>query len=215
MDFLRDQYHFLFITLMRWNMVPSNLALVGRDGSAGKMSFRGISWINPYSESTDHCNSLLWCWGTQHIFYFSTSLMQNLGKSMRILYNTLEIIFMFKNSSFSLWAGGRLSHVWWAGIFSTLLQGDIRSPMFPSSKLGHCLLAFLWSAWPRLCTSKVLWDFGFGPSAGDVRDAHSIPGSRRYPGEGYDNPLQCSCLENPMDRGAWQAIVHGVAQSQT
>ena len=38
---------------------------------------------------------------------------------------------------------------------------------------------------------------------------------RRSPGEGSGNPLQCSCLENPMDRGAWQATVHGVAQSQT
>ena len=94
-------------------------------------------------------------------------------------------------------------------------QGDIRSLVFPSCKLGHCLLAFLWSAWPRLCTSKVLWDFGFGPSAGDVRDARSIPGSRRYSGEGYDNPLQSSCLENPVDRGAWQAIAHGIVQSQT
>ena len=85
----------------------------------------------------------------KHTFYFSTSLMQNLGKSMRILYNTLEIMFMFNNSSFSLSAGGHLSRVWWAGIFWTLLQWDIRSPVFPSCKLGHCLPAFLWSAWPQ------------------------------------------------------------------
>ena len=39
----------------------------------------------------------------------------------------------------------------------------------------------------------------------------SIPGSGRSPGEGHGNPLQCSCLENPMDGGAWQAIVCGVA----
>ena len=43
----------------------------------------------------------------------------------------------------------------------------------------------------------------------------SIPGSRRFPARGYDNPLQYSCLENPTDRGAWQATVHGVAQSLT
>ena len=41
-------------------------------------------------------------------------------------------------------------------------------------------------------------------------DLGSIPGSGRSPGEGNDNPLQYSCLENPMDRGAWQATVHGV-----
>ena len=52
-------------------------------------------------------------------------------------------------------------------------------------------------------------------NAGDVRDQGLIPGSGRFPGEGNGNPLQYSCLENPMDRGAWQAIVHWVAKSQT
>ena len=52
-------------------------------------------------------------------------------------------------------------------------------------------------------------------SAGDIRDAGSVPGLRRSPGEGNGNPLQYSCLENLMDRGAWQATVHGVAKSRT
>ena len=52
-------------------------------------------------------------------------------------------------------------------------------------------------------------------SARNVGDRGSIPGSGRSLGEGNGNPLQSSCLENPMDRGAWQAIVHGVAKSQT
>ena len=43
-------------------------------------------------------------------------------------------------------------------------------------------------------------------------DLGSIPGSRRFRGEGNGNPLQYSCLENSMDRGAWQAIVHGVVR---
>ena len=46
-------------------------------------------------------------------------------------------------------------------------------------------------------------------------DASSIPGSGRCPGEGNGHPLQYSCLENPMDRGAWWATVHGVAKSGT
>ena len=50
---------------------------------------------------------------------------------------------------------------------------------------------------------------------GDVRDAGSIPGSERSPGGGNGNPLQYSCLGNPMDRGAWWATVHRVAKSQT
>ena len=52
-------------------------------------------------------------------------------------------------------------------------------------------------------------------SARDVRDTGSIPGLGRSPGGGYGNPLQYSCLENPIDRGAWWATVHGVAKSQT
>ena len=52
-------------------------------------------------------------------------------------------------------------------------------------------------------------------NAGDIRDADLIPGSERSPGGGPNNPLQYSCLENPMDRGAWRAVVHRVTQSQT
>ena len=52
-------------------------------------------------------------------------------------------------------------------------------------------------------------------SAGDTRDAVSIPGSGRSPGAGNGNPLQCSCLENPMSRGAWWATIPGVAKSWT
>ena len=52
-------------------------------------------------------------------------------------------------------------------------------------------------------------------NAGDIRDLGSIPGSGRSPGGGNGNPLQCSCLENPMDRGALWAIVPGVAKHRT
>ena len=52
-------------------------------------------------------------------------------------------------------------------------------------------------------------------SASNVGDLGSIPGWGRSPGEGNGNPLQYSCLENPMDREAWQATVHGVAKSWT
>ena len=49
----------------------------------------------------------------------------------------------------------------------------------------------------------------------DVRDLGSISGLGRFPGEGNGNPLQYSCMENPMDGGTWSAIVHGVAKSRT
>ena len=50
---------------------------------------------------------------------------------------------------------------------------------------------------------------------GDARDTGSIPGLGRSPGKGNGNPVQYSCLENSMDRGAWQATVHGAAKSGT
>ena len=51
-------------------------------------------------------------------------------------------------------------------------------------------------------------------NAKNTRDMDSIPGPERSVGVGNGNPLQDSCLKNPMDRGAWGAIVHGVAKSQ-
>ena len=52
-------------------------------------------------------------------------------------------------------------------------------------------------------------------NAGDVRDASLIPGLERSSGGGHGIPLQYSCLENPMDRGAWLVTVHGIAKSRT
>ena len=63
------------------------------------------------------------------------------------------------------------------------------------------------------------WGFAGGvdgkESTCSARDPGSVPGSRRSPGEGNGNPLQYSFLENPMDRGAWQATVHGFAKNRT
>ena len=65
----------------------------------------------------------------------------------------------------------------------------------------------------------ILMDFSGGSvdkeSACGVRDLVSVPGWGRSPGGGNGNPLHYSCLENPMDRGAWRATVYGVAKSQT
>ena len=52
-------------------------------------------------------------------------------------------------------------------------------------------------------------------NAGDIRDVDSIPGLGGFPGDGHGKPLQYSCLENPMDRGAWWTIVHRVTKNQT
>ena len=68
---------------------------------------------------------------------------------------------------------------------------------------------------------STMFHYGF-PGGSDGKDSAcnagelgSIPGSGRSPGEGNDNPLQYSCLKNPMDRGAWWATVHRVAKSCT
>ena len=50
-------------------------------------------------------------------------------------------------------------------------------------------------------------------NAGDIRDSDSIAGSGKSPGEGHSNPFQYSCLENPMERGAWWTTIHGVAKN--
>ena len=69
------------------------------------------------------------------------------------------------------------------------------------------------------CRQGSSWLFPVGldgkESACNAGDPGSILGSGRSPGGGHGNPLQYSSLENPMDRGAWRATVHGVAESQT
>ena len=70
-----------------------------------------------------------------------------------------------------------------------------------------CVSLFLYLGFPGGSDNKA--------SACHVADLSSIPRLGRSPGEGNGNPLQYSCLENPMDRGAWWAIVHRVTKSQT
>ena len=71
---------------------------------------------------------------------------------------------------------------------------------------------YLWG--PQWTSQVVLVVKNLPASLGDTRDAGSIPGSGRSPGGGHGNPLQSSCLENPMDRGAWWATVRGVTKSR-
>ena len=79
------------------------------------------------------------------------------------------------------------------------------------------LLAHSWeSLWPSQAISQVaLVDKNLSAKAGDLRDAGLLPRWERSPGGGHGNPLQYPCLENPKDRGAWWATVHGVAKTLT
>ena len=73
-----------------------------------------------------------------------------------------------------------------------------------------------WALHPPSWASQVeLMVKNLPDNAGDIRDMGSIPGSGRSPGGGHRNPLQYSCLESPMDRGAWQFTIHGTAKSWT
>jgi len=77
----------------------------------------------------------------------------------------------------------------------------------PAFSVLHCLLEF--------AQIHALVVKNPSASAGDVRDAGLIPGSGRSPGGGHGNPLQYSCLENPMDRGARWTMVHRVSELDT
>ena len=67
-----------------------------------------------------------------------------------------------------------------------------------------------------VCRSQVVLVVNNPPAnGGDIRNTGSIPGLGRSPGGGHGNPLQYSCLENPMDRVAWRSTVHTVAKSWT
>ena len=72
-----------------------------------------------------------------------------------------------------------------------------------------CVCMYIWVSQAALVVKNL------PANAGDERERDSIPGSWRSPGGGQGNPHQYSCLENPMDRGAWRATVHGVSKSRT
>ena len=101
--------------------------------------------------------------------------------------------------------------------WSPALQADTLPSELPGkspvAQMSHhaCQISFIWN--------QTLYYFPGGSdgkaSAYSAGDLGSNPGSGGSPGEGNDNPLQYSCLENPMHGGAWQATVHGVAESQT
>ena len=78
--------------------------------------------------------------------------------------------------------------------------------------IPKCLL---WVVMVIKTQKDFLGDLDGKESACNAGDLGSIPGSGRSPGEGNGNPFQYSCLENPMDGGAWRATVHGVAKSRT
>ena len=73
-------------------------------------------------------------------------------------------------------------------------------------------LSYVYLPWALFICMGFLGDSAVKNTPANAQDMGSILGSGRSPGEGNGNPLQCSCLVNPMDRGAWQATVQGIAK---
>ena len=92
------------------------------------------------------------------------------------------------------------------------------TPVFRPGEFHGLYSLWVAKSWTQL-SFTFTWDFPGGSngkvSAYNAGDPRSIPGSGRSPGEGNANPLQYSCLENPIDRGVWRATVHVVTESQT
>ena len=89
-----------------------------------------------------------------------------------------------------------------------MLTEKLKSSVCYMYFMGHLLFVFQAQA-------DIIGDSEVKASAWNEGEPGSIPGLGRSPGEGSGNPLQYSCLENPMEGGAWQATVHGVAESDT
>ena len=107
--------------------------------------------------------------------------------------------------------------VMWSAWLLKQTEGTPTSPTregLELASLGVCRESscFEWCHWASQVALVVK---NLPANAGDISDVGSIPGSGRNFGVGHGNPLQHSCLENPMDRGAWRATVHRVSKSQT
>ena len=91
----------------------------------------------------------------------------------------------------------------------------ITAAFFPVLVESLFFQSFSWMHWIHYNQMGFPGDASGKESAGNAGDPGLIPGWKRSPGEGNSYPLQYSCLENPMDRGAWWATVHGVTESWT
>ena len=151
------------------------------------------------------------------------SLVSNRGNDMNQVFIVIVQLLSHVQLFMTPWTAGCQASLSFTITRSLLKLISIESVMSFSYQILCCPLLLLPSIFPsiRLFPNESAlgnkwpkyWSFRTRlPMAGNVS---SIPGSGRSPGGRHRNPLQCSCLENPMDRGAWQARVHGVAKSQT
>ena len=111
-----------------------------------------------------------------------------------------------------------VSHHLWSSVCSSLFFSFNFSACVISLQVYSSSWGLLWAPWVSFPFYLLLcsyWCLSGKESACNAGDLGSIPGLGRAPGGEHGNPLQCSCLENPMDRGAYRATVHGLAKSRT
>ena len=99
------------------------------------------------------------------------------------------------------WVWVNFGSWWWGAVIHVVAESDTTERLNWTDSRSRKYLNSLYKNLPA--------------NAGDIRDVDLIPGSGRSPGGGRGNPLQYSCLENPLGRGPWQATVHRVTESQT
>ena len=111
---------------------------------------------------------------------------------------------------FPIWDGTHVFYIFYIGR-RVLYHKCHKGSQVTATQIQYGLL-LTWLYLQRTCHVVIK---SLPANAADVRDMVSIPRLGRFPGGGYGNPPQCSCLENPMDRGDWRSIVHSIAQSHT
>ena len=121
--------------------------------------------------------------------------------------NMVNNMMLLELDNFELWI--------WKSESTFLLYKE--APQFRSTKIEYSvrIISNSCQSWFPHGKKKGLCGSHGKESIHNAGDPGLIPGSARFPGEGNGNPLQYSCLGNPMERGAWQPIVHGVTKSQT
>ena len=167
-----------------------------------------------------------WTWGTKPS---AGSVMRNLGLaesrgSDNIIWNdsSQSLGISTRCVAFGLGVSPAVARRWTVHIlfFTSISERVCFSPKTPSRILGLLIIVLSWGHLivyhlSRLLSPKMIGGSDSKESACNAGDWDSIPGSGRSRGEGNGYRLQYSCLENSMDRGAWQATVHGAAKSET
>ena len=137
------------------------------------------------------------------------------------LSDLFHLVWQSLGPSMSLWITQLRSFLWLIFHFvhapNLLYQITNENLLYNAANSTQCSVWPKWERSPKreaVCIHGLLWWLSSKESACQCRRHRFDPWVRRIPGEGNGNPLLCSCLGNPMDRGVWQSTVDGVTKSQ-